>query len=57
MLILIENVTVQERYDEATSRSTHMILEHKSDKYQPALVLLMMMVNEVAQYYLPAGSI
>ena len=37
---LIENVTVQERYDEATSKSSYIVLEHKSEKYQPALDIL-----------------
>ena len=26
---LVENVTIQERYDEATNKSTKIILEHK----------------------------
>ncbi len=37
---LIENVTIQERFDEATNKSTKIILEHKGEKYQPALALL-----------------
>ena len=34
---LIENVTVQDRFDETTRRSAKMVLEHKGDKYQPAI--------------------
>ena len=34
---LIENVTIQERFDEKTNKSSLCLLEHKSEKYQPAL--------------------
>ncbi len=37
---LIENITIQERYDEATHRSTKVVLEHRGDKYQPALSII-----------------
>lgn len=53
---LVENVTVQESFDEATNRTTRMILENKSDKYQPALSIVDASDEEIAQYYLPAGS-
>lgn len=53
---LIENVTIQERYDESGSHSTYVILEHKGEKYQPALAIVDENGEEVAQYYLPAGS-
>jgi DNA-directed RNA polymerase subunit beta' len=56
LIDLVENVTVQERYDEATHKSISMILEQKSEKYQPALSIVDDAGNELAQYYLPAGS-
>ena len=49
---LIENVTVQERYDEATNRTTRMVLDHKGEKYQPAISIVDEDDNEIAQYYL-----
>ncbi len=54
---LIENVTMQERFDEATNRSNRVVLEHKGDKYQPGLIILDAKGDEVAQYYLPTGSL
>ncbi len=53
---LVENVTVQDIFDEATKKSSKMILEHKNDKYQPAINILDSNGNEIAQYYLPPGS-
>ena len=53
---LIENVTVQERFDETTRRSTKMVLEHKGDKYQPAISIVNEKGEEIAQYYLPTNA-
>ena len=53
---LVDNVTVQERFDEATKKSTTMVLEHKGDKYQPALSIINDKGEEIVQYYLPTGS-
>jgi len=53
---MIENITVQERFDEATRKSNHIVLETRSERYQPALSILDDEGNELAQYYLPAGS-
>jgi DNA-directed RNA polymerase subunit beta' len=53
---LVENVTVQERFDEATGKSSYIILEHKGDKYQPAIAILDQEGNEIALYHLPSGS-
>jgi len=50
---LIENVTLQERFDETTNMTQRVILEHKSDRYQPALSIVDSAGNEIAQYYLP----
>ena len=51
---LIENVTVQER--ETAGKSTFIVLEHKSEKFQPALNIVDQSGQEEASYYLPAGS-
>ncbi len=53
---LIENLTVQDRFDENTNRSAKVVLEHKSDKYQPAISIVDKKGDEIAQYYLPTGS-
>jgi DNA-directed RNA polymerase subunit beta' len=53
---LVENVTVQDRFDESTNRSSKIVLEHKSDKYQPAISIIDKKGNEIAQHYLPTGS-
>lgn len=56
LMDLVENVTVQERFDEATGRYNKVIIEHKSDKYQPAISIVDKSGNEIAQYFLPAGA-
>ncbi|OGB83488.1 DNA-directed RNA polymerase subunit beta' [candidate division TM6 bacterium RIFCSPHIGHO2_12_FULL_32_22] len=53
---MIVNVTMQEAYDEATGAVNKIVLEHKGDKYQPAIAVLDDNDNEVAHYYLPSGS-
>lgn len=53
---LVENVTVQERFDEATKKSIHVVLEQRNEKYQPSLSIVDQNDDEVAQYYLPAGA-
>lgn len=53
---IINNVTVQEKFDETTNETVKFILEHKSDKHQPALTIVDRGGNEIAQYYLPHGS-
>lgn len=50
------NVTLQERFDETTRMSQRVVLEHRSDRYQPALSILDEQGDEVAYYYLPAQS-
>ena len=52
---LIDNITVQERFDDATNKSSLIVLEHKDEK-QPALSIIDQHGVEVAHYYLPAGS-
>jgi DNA-directed RNA polymerase subunit beta' len=53
---LVDNVTIQERFDETTKRSMKFVLEHRGDKYQPAIAIIDKDGNELAQYYLPTGS-
>ncbi len=53
---LIENVTIQEIYDDATGVTNRVVLEHKGDHYQPALSIVDSNDNEIAHYYLPTGS-
>jgi len=53
---LITNLTVQELYDETTKATNKIILEHKSERYQPAISIVDDAGNEVAHYYLPSGS-
>ncbi len=53
----IENITVQERFDEATNKSIVLFLNIKSEKYQPALSIVDDEGNEeLHHYFLPAGS-
>ena len=53
---LINNVTMQEKHDEVTKLTTKFILENKSDKYQPAVMIVDKSGEEIAQYYLPHSS-
>jgi DNA-directed RNA polymerase subunit beta' len=53
---LVQNVTIQDVFDEATNKSSKIILEHKNDKYQPSINIVDDEGNELAQYYLPPGS-
>lgn len=55
-LDLIENVTVQENFDESSNTVRRLILSHKGDRYQPAIAVMDSKGNEIAHYYLPAGS-
>ena len=54
---LIENLTIQESFDDATGLSNRMITEARSEKYQPALLMVDDAGNEVVQYFLPTGAI
>jgi DNA-directed RNA polymerase subunit beta' len=53
---LVENITIQERFDEKTNKSAYVLLDHKAEKYQPALGIEDFEGNEEATYFLPAGS-
>ncbi len=54
---LIDNVTLQEKLDEATGKSSHMVTEARSEKYQPALSIVDEAGAELAYYFLPANAI
>ena len=53
---LIENVTLQERFDETANKMQRVILEQKGDRYHPALSIVDEKGDEIAQYYLPPGA-
>lgn len=53
---LVEGVTIQEHFDEATNKSNLIVLETRNEQYQPALSIVDHFGNEVAHYFLPAGS-
>lgn len=53
---LLENITVQDRYDETTRKSTKIVLDHKGEKYQPVISIVDNNDQELTQYYLPTGS-
>ena len=55
-LDLIENVTIQERFDEATGKSRTIVMGTRGEKYQPAISIVDDRGEELAQYFLPAGS-
>lgn len=53
---LIKNITVQERFDEATKKSSNIVLEHRNEKYQPAISIIDKNGDEIAHYFLPTSS-
>jgi DNA-directed RNA polymerase subunit beta' len=53
---LLNNVTVQTVFEEATNKSNKIVLEHRGEKYQPSLSITDKNDEELAQYYLPTGS-
>ncbi len=53
---LIENVTMQVRYDEATGKSSYIVSAVRSEKYQPVLNIIDANENELVHYFLPEGS-
>lgn len=52
---LVKNVTIQEEFD-ARQGTELQVLEHKSEKYQPAIAVLNAAGEEVGHYYLPSGA-
>jgi DNA-directed RNA polymerase subunit beta' len=53
---MIENVTVQESYNNVSKRRIFVVLDYKGDKYQPGVSIVNSAGEEVAQYFLPTGS-
>jgi len=53
---LIENVTIQESFDDVTNKASYSVLEQKDEKWQPALSIVDKDGEELAMYYLPTGS-
>lgn len=53
---IIDHVTVQEIFDEATNKSNTVVLATRDEKYQPAMSIIDEAGNEIANYFLPAGS-
>ncbi len=54
---LVDNVTMRENFDDATGKSTRMVTEARTEKYQPALSIVDDEDNELAHYFLPSGAI
>jgi DNA-directed RNA polymerase subunit beta' len=57
LIDLVENMTVQERFEEATGKSNRIVLENKSEEHQPAIRIVDQGANELVHYFLPAGSL
>lgn len=55
-LDLIKNVTLHERFDEATGKSRSIVMGTRSEQYQPAMSIVDERGEEIAQYFLPEGS-
>jgi len=53
---LIKNVTLHERFDEATGKSRSIVMGTRSEQYQPAISIVDARGEEIAQYFLPEGS-
>jgi len=56
LIDLIDNVTVQESYNEGTKRRSYVVLDYKSDKYHPAISIVDEQGEELLQYYIPTGA-
>ncbi len=53
---LIENVTYQEQFDEATGTTRQIILERREEKRQPYFAIVGGHDDEEGRYYLPTGA-
>lgn len=53
---IIDNITMQERFDKATNQSNRVILETRGEKYQPAMSIVDQQDEELAYYFLPSGA-
>ncbi len=54
---LVENVTYQEQFNEATGQSSKVILERRDEKRQPYISVIDEQGNEQGKYYLSTGAI
>ena len=53
---MVENITYQEKLDEATGKSRKVILERKQEKRQPCILLEDEAGEEISRYYLPTAA-
>src|SRR5579872_4636603 len=53
---LIKNVTIHERFDEATGKSRTIVMGTRGEQYQPAISIVDDRGEELTQYFLPEGS-
>jgi DNA-directed RNA polymerase subunit beta' len=53
---IVDNITMQDRFDKATNQSNRVILETRGEKYQPAISIVDAADEELAYYFLPAGA-
>ncbi|HSC24943.1 MAG TPA: DNA-directed RNA polymerase subunit beta' [Candidatus Babeliales bacterium] len=55
-LDLIKNITIHERFDEATGKSRIIVMRTRGEQYQPAISIVDDKGEELTQYFLPEGS-
>ncbi|MGA9530978.1 MAG: DNA-directed RNA polymerase subunit beta' [Candidatus Babeliales bacterium] len=53
---LVDNVTCQERVEASTKQSSILVIEHREDKLQPAIIIEDKDGKEIANYFLPVGA-
>ena len=53
---MVENITYQEKLDDATGKSRKVILERKEEKRQPCILLVDEAGEELSRYYLPTAA-
>lgn len=53
---LIDHLTTQKEYDETSQTTETIVLEHKNESHQPAMVIEDAHGQQLASYYLPTGS-
>lgn len=53
---LIKNVTLHERFDEATGKSRTIVMGTRGEQHQPAISIVDDKGEELTQYFLPEGS-
>ncbi len=53
---LVENITYQIQYNEVTGQSSKVILERRTEKRQPSIVVLDENKEEIGRYFLPTNA-